>query len=181
MHRSNASVPGLTWDDHMASLAAQIAASCVYAHDTSTGGGGYGQNIGAGAPPADIPAMITNQMYNDEIGFYPGYGGEPDMSNFEAWGHYSQIVWKSTSGVGCATQYCPGGLANTGGNVSPYFTVCNYSPPGMFLRSLRILVQLLTTVPQAILEANTVQMCCSQAINPRSHCDLHLPRIDDGR
>ncbi|EXJ60692.1 hypothetical protein A1O7_04845 [Cladophialophora yegresii CBS 114405] len=132
MHRSNASVPSLSWDDHMASIAAQIAASCVYAHDTSTGGGGYGQNIGAGAPPEDIPAMITNEMYNGEIGFYPGYGSEPDMSNFEKWGHYSQIVWRSTTGVGCATQYCPNGLANTGGNVSPYFTVCNYSPPGNF-------------------------------------------------
>ena len=117
----------------MASIAAQIAASCVYAHETSTGGGGYGQNIGAGAAPADIPAMITNEMYNDEIGFYPGYGSEPDMSNFEKWGHYSQIVWKSTTAVGCATQYCPNGLANTGGDVSPYFTVCNYSPPGTSL------------------------------------------------
>ncbi|KIW29186.1 uncharacterized protein PV07_05016 [Cladophialophora immunda] len=132
MHRDNASVPHLTWSDDMASIAAQIAASCVYAHDTSTGGGGYGQNIGAGAPPSDIPAMITDEMYNGEINFYPAYGVEPDMSNFEKWGHYSQIVWKSTTSVGCATQYCPNGLANTGGNVSPYFTVCNYSPPGNF-------------------------------------------------
>lgn len=132
MHRDNASVPHLSWDDNMASIAAQIAASCVYAHDTSTGGGGYGQNIGAGAGPDAIAAMITNEMYNDEIGFYPGYGGEPDMSNFEKWGHYSQIVWKASTGVGCATQYCPGGLANVGSNVSPYFTVCNYSPAGMF-------------------------------------------------
>ncbi|EXJ69906.1 uncharacterized protein A1O5_06979 [Cladophialophora psammophila CBS 110553] len=132
MHRDNASVPHLTWSDQMASIAAQIAASCVYAHDTSTGGGGYGQNIGAGAPPSGIPAMITDEMYNGEINFYPAYGVEPDMSNFEKWGHYSQIVWKSTTAVGCATQYCPNGLANTGGNVSPYFTVCNYSPPGNF-------------------------------------------------
>ena len=133
IHRANASVPDLTWDDHMASIAAQIAASCVYAHNTAAGGGGYGQNIGAGADPSGVAAMITDEMYNDEIGFYPGYGSEPDMSNFESWGHYSQIVWKSTTGVGCATQHCPNGLANTGGNVSPYFTVCNYSPPGTFL------------------------------------------------
>lgn len=131
IHRVNASVPNLTWSNNMASIAAQIAASCVYAHDTSTGGGGYGQNIGAGAPPSGIPAMITNEMYNNEINWYPAYGVEPDMSNFEKWGHYSQIVWKSTTSVGCATQYCPNGLANTGGGVSPYFTVCNYSPPGM--------------------------------------------------
>lgn len=132
IHRANHSVSGLAWDDRMASIAAQIAASCVYAHDTSTGGGGYGQNIGAGSPPSDIPSMISDLMYNDEINYYPGYGGEPDMSNFHLWGHFSQIVWKSTTSVGCATQYCPGGLANTGGGVSPYFTVCNYSPPGNF-------------------------------------------------
>ncbi|KIX99479.1 uncharacterized protein Z520_05055 [Fonsecaea multimorphosa CBS 102226] len=132
IHRANASVPDLTWSDDMASIAAQIAASCVYAHDTSTGGGGYGQNIGAGAPPSGIPAMITDEMYNGEINFYPAYGVEPDMTNFEKWGHYSQIVWKSTTSVGCATQYCPNGLANTGSDVSPYFTVCNYSPPGNF-------------------------------------------------
>ncbi|KIW21141.1 hypothetical protein PV08_01721 [Exophiala spinifera] len=133
IHRRNSSVPDLTWSDNMASIAAQIAASCVYAHDTSTGGGGYGQNIGAGAAPSDVPGMITNEMYNNEINWYPlPYGVEPDMTNFEKWGHYSQIVWKSTTSVGCATQYCPNGLANTGGGVSPYFTVCNYSPPGNF-------------------------------------------------
>ena len=72
-------------------------------------------------------------MHNNEIGYYPlPYGNNnPDMTNFEKWGHYSQIVWKSTTSVGCATQYCPNGLANTGSGVSPYFTVCNYSPPGM--------------------------------------------------
>lgn len=131
-HRANHSAPDLTWSDSLASIAQQIASSCVYAHDTQTGGGGYGQNIGAGAPGSDIPAMITNQMYNGEVNLYPGYGGEPNMGNFAQWGHFSQIVWKSTTQVGCFTQHCPGGLANTGGGVSPYFTVCNYSPPGNF-------------------------------------------------
>lgn len=132
MHRSNHSAPDIQWDDDLASIAAQIAASCVYAHDTSTGGGGYGQNIGAGSTGDEVDQMITNAMYNDEIGYYPGYGGEPDMSNFENWGHFSQIVWKSTTQLGCATQYCPNGLANVGSGVSPYFTVCNYKPAGNF-------------------------------------------------
>lgn len=80
--------------------------------------------------------MITNQMYNDEIMFYPRpYGGtkDPDMTNFERWGHFSQIVWKGTSEVGCFTQFCgEGGLGNVGGDVAPYFTVCNYGPAGTF-------------------------------------------------
>ena len=138
IHRANHSASNLAWDDHLAGIAAQIAQSCVYAHDTATGGGGYGQNIGAGSPPSDIPAMISNLMYNDEIIYYPGYGGEPDMSNFEKWGHFSQIVWKSTTTVGCATQYCPGGLANTGSDVSPYFTVCNYGPAGKYTAPKKI-------------------------------------------
>lgn len=136
LHRANHSAPALSWDDDLAAIAQQIAETCVYEHNTEMGGGGYGQNIGAGAPDSDIPGMITNQMYNDEIGYYPGYGGEPDMGNFENWGHFSQIVWKDTTSLGCYTAHCPGGLANTGGDVSPYFTVCNYKPPGKFLSSL---------------------------------------------
>lgn len=134
-HRANHSAPALVWDDNMASIAQTIGASCVYAHDTATGGGGYGQNIGAGASPDAVPALITNEMYNDEIGFFPlPYGqSQPDMSQFENWGHFSQIVWQSTTSVGCATVDCSGGgLANTGSGVSPWFTVCNYSPPGNF-------------------------------------------------
>lgn len=126
LHRDNHSAPALVWDNRLASIAQDIASSCVYGHNTKAGGGGYGQNIGAGAPADEIDQMITNQMYNDEMMLYPGYGAEPDMTNFEKWGHFSQIVWKSTTSVGCYTQHCPGGLENVSGNVSPYFTVCNY-------------------------------------------------------
>jgi hypothetical protein len=103
------------------------------ATDNSQYPSGYGQNIGAGAPPEDIPAMITNGMYNDEAPAYEGLYGQddPDMSNFHKWGHFSQIVWRNTKEVGCATVQC-GTLQNTGGNVRPFFTVCNYSPPGNF-------------------------------------------------
>ncbi len=71
-------------------------------------------------------------FYNGEVNYFNGlYGQEnPDFTNFEHWGHFSQIVWKSTTSVGCYTQYCSGGLANTGGDVPPYFTVCNYDGPG---------------------------------------------------
>lgn len=130
LHRANHSAGDLRWDAGLADIARQIAESCHYAHDTKTGGGGYGQNIGAGSPDDQVPAMITNLMYNNEIMDYPGYDGEPDMSNFEKWGHFSQIVWKETDRVGCYTQHCPNGLSNTGPDVSPYFTVCNYLPVG---------------------------------------------------
>lgn len=75
--------------------------------------------------------MITNMMYNGEIGFFPQpYGsGSPDMSGFDKWGHFSQIVWKSTTHVGCATVTCPN-LGNVDSSEPVPFTVCNYSPVG---------------------------------------------------
>lgn len=80
--------------------------------------------------------MITNSMYNGEINFYPGpYGANNiDESNFPAWGHFSQILWRDTISVGCFTADCSAtGLANTGNSgVRPLFTVCNYYPPGEY-------------------------------------------------
>jgi len=94
-----------------------------------------GQNIAAGVEADNITAIITNLFYNGEVGWYDGLYGQaqPSMVNFEHWGHFSQIVWKGTTHVGCYTKDCSAqGLANTGGDVSPYFTVCNYKSPGNF-------------------------------------------------
>jgi hypothetical protein len=98
-------------------------------------------------------------MYNNEIGFFPlPYGqAQPDMSNFDSWGHFSQIVWQSTTSIGCATVDCSAsGLANTGAGVAPWFTVCNYQPAGTSdpLCRRRILA-LLTMNNQETLPANT--------------------------
>lgn len=82
--------------------------------------------------------MITNLMYNDEAGFFDGLYGQanPDMTNFEHWGHFSQIVWKDTTEVGCATVMCDSlGGSGTSGPIP--FTVCNYSPPGTWAEARR--------------------------------------------
>ncbi len=72
-------------------------------------------------------------FYDNEVTWYDGLYGEaqPSMTNFEHWGHFSQIVWKGTTHVGCATQQCST-LQNVGSDVPPVFTVCNYSPPGNY-------------------------------------------------
>ncbi|KAK5380704.1 hypothetical protein LTR20_006851 [Exophiala xenobiotica] len=129
VHRANHSAADLTWNAQMATYAAETAAKCVYGHDLTPGGGGYGQNIGAGYQSTQVAAMIGNDMYNHEMPYYPTpYGlDNPDTSNFGAWGHFSQIVWKGTIGVGCATSYC---ATLQGATFTNYFTVCNYYPPG---------------------------------------------------
>jgi len=97
-------------------------------------GGGYGQNIAAGVPFDNISAVITDLFYNSEEPLFAAQYGldDPDMSEFEKWGHFTQIVWEGTTEVGCWTADCSaGGLENTGTGVSPWFTVCNYKSPGM--------------------------------------------------
>jgi hypothetical protein len=73
--------------------------------------------------------------YNGELAAYlPSYYGQanPDFSNFEVWGHFSQVVWKSTTSIGCATQFCKSGTLFP--TVAGWFTVCNYGPAGTYPR-----------------------------------------------
>jgi uncharacterized protein YkwD len=134
VHRSNHSVPDVQWDQGLADTAMKIAQTCVYAHNTDMDGGGYGQNIAAGIPADNITAAITDAFYNGEVGWYKAYYGREPTANFEHWGHFSQIVWKGTSHVGCATFDCSAtGLSGlTSSNIPPHFTVCNYKNPGNY-------------------------------------------------
>jgi len=113
----------------MATYAQTTAETCVYGHSLTPGGGGYGQNIGAGYDDNGVPRMIGDDMYNAEMPHYPTpYGNNnPDMTNFANWGHFSQIVWAGTTQVGCYTAYC---ATLEGATYTNYFTVCNYYPPG---------------------------------------------------
>ena len=106
IHRTNHSAPALTWSDSLASTAQKIASSCKFEHDVEMDGGGYGQNIASGMGQDNVSAVITELWYNDEMeAFGNQYGMQtPGMENFELWGHWSQIVWKGSREVGCATQ-----------------------------------------------------------------------------
>lgn len=132
LHRANHSAPNMTWDLDLADSAKAVAKTCVFAHNMTVDGGGYGQNIAAGIQQTNVSYIISDLFYNSEAPAFNGLYGQaqPSYSNFGAWGHFSQIVWKSTTRVGCATYACPGGLANVGPSVPKYFTVCNYKSPG---------------------------------------------------
>lgn len=134
VHRANHSAADLVWDDTMATYAQQTADTCVYAHDTTTGGGGYGQNIADQYSATEMGALITERWYNQEVNYYPEYGTDnPELSDFGRWGHFSQLVWADTTAVGCATKDCSGKPGGLEGSSSPYFTVCNYTPPGNYV------------------------------------------------
>ncbi|KAJ4419080.1 hypothetical protein N0V85_001177 [Neurospora sp. IMI 360204] len=142
IHRSNHSAGAMTWGETYAQYAQQAAAGCKFQHDLTPGGGGYGQNIAmwgstnkqtvqdVGAVKAGAQAT-TNMWYNGELLLWPvsDYGKEnPDMSNFEGWGHFSQVVWKESQELGCYTQFCPQGTMSP--DMDAWYTVCNYYPAG---------------------------------------------------
>ncbi|KAJ5789954.1 uncharacterized protein N7518_006965 [Penicillium psychrosexuale] len=134
IHRSEHSVGDLTWSDDLAGAANTLASRCVYGHDTSivSASGDYGQNIAYGYDAAEVgEKIISGMMYTDEAPYFANLYGEanPDMTNFEKWGHFTQIVWKATTQVGCATVSCSD-LGNVG-SAAPY-TVCNYGSPGNY-------------------------------------------------
>lgn len=115
------------------------------------GGGGYGQNIAEGVAPGNISSILTNGFYNDEFDKYGGQWGNdnPDIAQFEGWGHLTQIIWAATTSVGCYTSSCapPGAdpqlcnpatgesylknaICGPNPGIPAFFTVCNYYPAG---------------------------------------------------
>ncbi|KAI0475991.1 PR-1-like protein [Xylariaceae sp. FL0804] len=140
LHRANHSAPEMTWNSEIAGYAALTAQKCVFAHDMDEGNGGYGQNIAMWAQTSGAEALgdagaikmaTTDMWYNGEFENYQqSYYGlpTPPMGDFEAWGHISQLLWKSSTELGCATQFCAKGTMYS--DMDAWYMVCNYGPPG---------------------------------------------------
>jgi uncharacterized protein YkwD len=135
VHRANHSASDLSWDDSLASYALNTAQTCVFAHDMAQGGGGYGQNLAAYGVSSGVGSLnkatlvadaITNQWYYGEVGNMPYGQDSPNISGPEFL-HFTQVVWKSSSTVGCATVECPAGSIFS---YASLYTVCDYKSAG---------------------------------------------------
>jgi hypothetical protein len=138
----------------------------------SFGDGNYGQNIaaigGSGNFKAQKPAVmaaraISDQWYNGEVNaFLPSYYGKPtpDLSNFDAWGHFSQVVWKASTKVGCASHYCPPKTIFE--DFGSWFTVCNYRAAGQYFKFYLCTVLRFIDATQEMRPRFTTKTCCGQ-------------------
>jgi hypothetical protein len=123
-----------TWDPIAAQVAAGYAATCDFAHNPNRntayqmaggGSGGLGENIAAGAP-TQAPADAVSSWLSEE-GFYDHASNTCQAG--ETCGHYTQIVWSTTTAVGCAHQSCT--MNSPFGGFSMWdIDVCDFSPPG---------------------------------------------------
>jgi len=128
--------------------AASVASSCTFAH---SGLNGVGENlfVGTEAPNTTTDKWLTDRnwwiknavsdwTYEAQFVNYAtganavtcndGSTGSACRSKI---GHYTQIMWDDTTEVGCAAQYCPGGIGNFSSRESTLI-VCHYAPQGNY-------------------------------------------------
>ncbi|KAG6303582.1 hypothetical protein E4U09_007137 [Claviceps aff. purpurea] len=135
--RKNHGVQPLEWDETLAQYAANTAKGCVFQHDMNQGNGHYGQNLASNGISGDISGQevesirkaISDMWYKSEINSFSSFYGmsQPPSSSFHAYGHATQLLWKDTRKVGCATVKCPAGTIF---GMNSQYSVCNYGPPG---------------------------------------------------
>lgn len=114
-------LPPLQWSSSVASVAQSWADSlagqgCPLQHS----GGPYGENIywtSASSQPSDV----VNSWASEQSCF--SYTTFPDCCSCTC-GHYTQLVWRASTYLGCGMANCPGG---------GQMWVCNYDPPGNYM------------------------------------------------
>ncbi len=125
-------LPALQWSTSAEAVAQAWANGCNYQHNPNRGADGVprGENIAATGPAdrADAtPAYIVGQ-WGSEWSDY-SYATNTCAAG-RVCGHYTQLVWRGTTKVGCARARCT--VNSPFGAQSPtwdYF-VCDYEPPG---------------------------------------------------
>jgi pathogenesis-related protein 1 len=133
----------LTWNPIAAQVALAYAQKCVYEHNpnrdsdykTAGGGnGGLGENIAAAAPSMTVARADQLWISEDSIYDYATNTCNPTATITEC-GHYTQIVWKTTTSVGCAIVNCTTGWPFSGTGKDWTYAVCDYAPPGNIVTS----------------------------------------------
>ncbi|WCJ42401.1 Pathogenesis-related protein 1 [Euphorbia peplus] len=112
----------LKWDSRLAKYAHSYASQRRYDCELRHSNGPFGENIFWGSGSGWSPAQAA-ATWISERKWYNYWSNS--CSGKEECGHYTQIVWKSTSRVGCAKVTCSGGRG--------VFMICNYDPPGNFI------------------------------------------------
>ncbi|KAK1620615.1 hypothetical protein QYE76_026132 [Lolium multiflorum] len=100
-------------------LRARTGCALVHSHGPFGENLFYGSGSGRWTPETVVGAWVAKEraMYS--------YGSNTCSGARGACGHYTQIVWRGTTKVGCAMAPCAGGKGT--------IAVCKYNPPGNYV------------------------------------------------
>ncbi|MBX7116756.1 MAG: hypothetical protein K1X64_20690 [Myxococcaceae bacterium] len=114
-------LPPMTWAADLAVSAQTYADKCIFEHDAMNP---WGENLYANWPPGSTTPQKVVQDWASEKAQY-NYAAN-SCSN--VCGHYTQVVWRSSTEVGCGVKTC----SNFVGNGAGEFWVCRYRQAGNF-------------------------------------------------
>jgi uncharacterized protein YkwD len=110
VYRTSHNATPVAWNATLQSYAqSYLNSTCDFAHS----GGPYGENLALGC--SDAASCVD--MWGDESAAYDY--GDPNFS--EQTGHFTQLVWKNTTDVGCGARLC---------GDSGWYLACEYWPRG---------------------------------------------------
>jgi hypothetical protein len=153
--RANHGAGEMTWCTECEANARIAAERCVFEHFLPQGVS-EGQNLfTVSGNSFNVTAGITESWYKAELPFMNGHYGEPQIPDdvFHQVGHFTQVVWKGTTSVGCFSKDCGTNMEVNGqvGSELNKFTVCNYLPPGNVNNNYDVNVQPPTSTDAAAL------------------------------
>jgi hypothetical protein len=117
-------LPMMVWNAADAAVAQQWANNCRFEHNP--GRGQRGENLYASSGSSTPRGVVGS--WDSEKQYY----NYANNSCSRVCGHYTQVVWSTSTQVGCAMKRCTTGSPFGGGNGAWDLWVCNYSPPGNF-------------------------------------------------
>ncbi|MEW6434654.1 MAG: CAP domain-containing protein [Myxococcota bacterium] len=116
-------LPALTWNAQAQAVAQAWVDRCTWGHNPAANSA-WGENIYASTGTTTATQVVSDWAAEVSDYDYATNSCAPG----KACGHYTQIVWRATTSVGCAMKEC---TANSpfGAGAWTYW-VCDYAPPG---------------------------------------------------
>ncbi len=120
----------LRYSSTVAATAQVWADGCNYSHNP--GRGALGENIHAYATTGRQPSKIGLAA----VAAWASEASDYDYSGNtcgDVCGHYTQIVWRDTTDLGCGVAFCSSGSPFGARLPDWWYVVCNYGPPGNYV------------------------------------------------